>query len=1139
MTSEERAEAKRRGELVNAEIDGQKRLISVRLAARLQAIDESVAATEVADAFEQLSAELEAAKDAGFENAADIADDIDLLHKAMLGLSDVNLSRAARVMDPMRTAVAFSLKDMEHKIEQLGAAMQAAEIDAKGFRKAMLQINQLFKEESQKIEREQSAKEAQDQEDAANAASRAWEETLRKREDGIDKLNELMFKQMQTRRALLKQDTEHFKEDLMKRIEDLQDWFDEQKDLYRRGSDERRELERHEADAIRNIRFQAAIESFNEIRELRKNRRNQIRNLAQDEGEALQHELREELRTAEKFYKRMVESYEVGTGDRVQAERRANKEIAALMRTQQVLVREIEKKRLAESLRTINDRITQARLAQENEFDQLKANLIMTLSAERMSRDEELALHKEYDEARLRLLETVSEEIKTVTRGENADLIALQEQRNQLLNKLDESQVEERVQIQAWYLRKVAEINAAARADLRANMNAFEKIMDAMWVNAAASAEDQGKKMSVAFRRAFENIEFLIGDVGVSTSKLKRKFLELSQTNFGQKLLVPLNKIRDAFDFVKEEGSQALEDLANSGFGKAAKAVGGLVAGIVGPLIKGFKMANTVGQLFIAGLGKGFAFAAKAVGALKGVIDKLSGAFSKALDGLAALTGFSFSLVDSVGEVNSKLEERRALEEQLAKGEISQKEFNEQSADLPANAQEASQNLITELIAGSQRMLQTFVDSAPVLLSELAAQLPALLTSVAEALPGLLQTLGDSIGPVVESIIGAAPKLLQALVEGIPAVLQGILAVVPMIITSLMEAIPTVIVMLTNAVTQIIAALPEIIVALVGSLPTIITALIDAIPTIVSALIQAIPGIVMGIVDAIPDIIVALLNGWHTLLLTFYKSLPEILDALLVMIPDIITMLVEMIPMVIETVVMLIPEVMTAVIQMFPKLIDATITALPLIINALIQAIPDVLKAIWDMIPDLLNQLTKLLIDDLFLGTMELVGKVIKKLWAFFRDVVKELFTLGIAETETFGDTPGVIRAGQKGMLARFAPNDFIVAAQTRKDLMKQVTKGFGGIDSLSAGAFAAPQMDARAFDMLSSAVLQAANQISGAGGLGGGAVQVTVTAEGRTLDDVLYTAGTRGKTPKLKKSIRKASGVKLGFDRGRFASSS
>ena len=613
----------------------------------------------------------------------------------------------------------------------------------------------------------------------------------------------------------------------------------------------------------------------------------------------------------------------------------------------------------------------------------------------------------------------------------------------------------------------------------------------------------------------------------------------MRQTPFGQKLLGPLNKIRDAFDVIKEEGSAALEDLANSGFGKAVKAAGGLVAGIIGPLIKGFKMANTVGQLFLAGLGKGFAFAAKAVGALKGVIDKLSGAFSKALDGLAALTGFSFSLVDSVGEVNSKLEERRALEEQLAKGEISQKEFNEQSADLPANAQEASQNLITELIAGSQRMLQTFVESAPVLLSELAAQLPALLTSVAEALPGLLQTLGDAIGPIVEAIATAAPQILQALIEGVPQLLGSILAVVPDIITALLSALPDLISMLTAAIVQIVGALPDIITALMAELPAIITALIDAIPIILDAFIAALPDIIKGIIAAIPDIIDALLKGYQTLLLAVYKALPEILDALFVMIPDIITMLVEMIPMVIETVVMMLPEVLTAAVQLIPKLIDATITALPLIINALVEAIPDILKALWDMIPPLLKQIGEMLINDLFIGTMELLGKIIKKLWVFFRDVVKELFTLGIAETETFGDTPGVIRAGQKGMLARFAPNDFIVAAQTRKDLMKQVTKGFGGIDSLSAGAFAAPQMDARAFDMLSSAVLQAANQISGAGGLGGGAVQVTVTAEGRTLDDVLYTAGTRGKTPKLKKSIRKASGVKLGFDRGRFASSS
>lgn len=50
-------------------------------------------------------------------------------------------------------------------------------------------------------------------------------------------------------------------------------------------------------------------------------------------------------------------------------------------------------------------------------------------------------------------------------------------------------------------------------------------------------------------------------------------------------------------------------------------------------------------------------------------------------------------------------------------------------------------------------------------------------------------------------------------------------------------------------------------------------------------------------------------------------------------------------------------------------------------------------------------------------------------------DVLREIFSLGQKQTQTYGDSPGVVRAGPQGMNVRVAPNDYIAAHRTREGL--------------------------------------------------------------------------------------------------------
>lgn len=139
---------------------------------------------------------------------------------------------------------------------------------------------------------------------------------------------------------------------------------------------------------------------------------------------------------------------------------------------------------------------------------------------------------------------------------------------------------------------------------------------------------------------------------------------------------------------------------------------------------------------------------------------------------------------------------------------------------------------------------------------------------------------------------------------------------------------------------------------------------------------------------------------------------------------------------------------------------------------------------------------------------------------------------------QVFEDTPGPVSSTGKGLLARFAPGDFVIAAKEPSNLIRQAMSLMGGT-GLEAGAMEIPSVAG-----LAQAILQS-------GGLGNlqsqtamaaqGPIQVTVTAEGRTLDEVLYLGAKRGGTPRLSSMMKRSTvtGAHVGFTRGRYSPSS
>jgi len=519
----------------------------------------------------------------------------------------------------------------------------------------------------------------------------------------------------------------------------------------------------------------------------------------------------------------------------------------------------------------------------------------------------------------------------------------------------------------------------------------------------------------------------------------------------------------------------------------------------------------------LAGLVSGF----KAVISVAG---QAQAAFSRVMDTLAAISGFAFNLSDAVAEISGQMQELTALEAELEAGEITGAEYLEGIEDLPATAAEAAQTFVTELMAGAIATVQAFVEAAPVLMEELAAQLPDLLTAIADGLVTIIQTVADNIEPIVSAVAKAAPDIMDALVEGLPILLNAIIAAIPTLLGMLLDALPLIITMLTDAVVALIAALPKIIQQLAAALPGIITTLFESLDQIIVALVDAIPKIIGAIIDNLPAIVMALLNGILLLITTILEQLPILITALVELLPDLVGALVDLIPQIITALVDALPDILTALLEMIPVIMAAIIVAMAEIQAMIIEAIPEILAAIFvELIPGL------------GLASIEMAKQFVVGMYKFFRDLIKEIVSLGAKKTETFGDTPGVIQAGSSGLTAGFAPGDYVVAAQNKEDMLDQILGAMTGGVARAMSSTSAPSLDAPAISGLGPAVMQAAGSM----GSTASPMRVTVTAEGKTLDDVLYVAGTRGGTPKLQKSLRKASGATVGFSRGRYANSS
>jgi len=356
-----------------------------------------------------------------------------------------------------------------------------------------------------------------------------------------------------------------------------------------------------------------------------------------------------------------------------------------------------------------------------------------------------------------------------------------------------------------------------------------------------------------------------------------------------------------------------------------------------------------------------------------------------------------------------------------------------------------AEQITTSMIQGAIAGIEAFVERLPDVVDALVVELPDLMDAVAENLEPVLTALLDGVKGVINESF-----------DNVDAITAALKKVIDSLVSYLGEN-------LSDLVVKALAFGTELVVTIIGKIPDLIVVILKALPTILMELHRGIGDVLLAIVGAIPDIIMALITEGPKIGAATFAGIVNMMLRLIVeltkMGPILTGLLVRMI-------------------------IDAVIVAWNWL-GEQFAAIKDEgflpwLKSLWDKAKPQIVQWLK----DLFLPN-DNDQAAINKTFA------------------SFGDTPGAVSAGTSGMFAKFKPGDFVIAAQSPLDVLRQAKDLVGG---------------------------------GGSGGGGGStSIALTVMAEGQTLDQVLMTAARRGKAPGITSQIKRRSGVTVGFDRGPF----
>jgi len=333
-----------------------------------------------------------------------------------------------------------------------------------------------------------------------------------------------------------------------------------------------------------------------------------------------------------------------------------------------------------------------------------------------------------------------------------------------------------------------------------------------------------------------------------------------------------------------------------------------------------------------------------------------------------------------------------------------------------------------------------------------------------------------------------------------------------------------------SAVAEMTRGAREFALALAENIDVVAVGFVNAIPRLSGPLAKAAEGLIRAVVTNLPKLVGGIIKSTRSLSARLVPQLFAAVSGLLGQLPKFLRRILRDSAFITDLITDGLDVFMAAFMQMVPDLITAILDTSPALVEAGVRLMTTLAVefatqftiAIVPRIPEIVWAILKAVV----LG----FGAVVKGMGrAFWEATVNAVGSGGgqrsAAQREAdalasqqamamFNDTPGAIQAGMRGLMAGFAPGDFVVAAQSPAEVLRQALQLNQGASSSSASASPPP--------MPPSA---------------GQSVQLglTIMAEGQVLEQSLVTAGERGRAPAVQRAFNAGAGIQVGFDQGGF----
>lgn len=347
-------------------------------------------------------------------------------------------------------------------------------------------------------------------------------------------------------------------------------------------------------------------------------------------------------------------------------------------------------------------------------------------------------------------------------------------------------------------------------------------------------------------------------------------------------------------------------------------------------------------------------------------------------------------------------------------------------------ANEAANAAIAASTAGYHKDIQAMTVAS---VKNIAAGVGA----AAKAVVGVAQKAMSAIGFNFQSIMSAASSE-----DGPKAAIKEMADQAKSFIKNLPSAIKAFTAELPGVINGLVAGIPDIVDAIVNALPMVVGAIVGALPELFDAIKSSLPKLVKSVVDLLPVLILGIIKELPGLVKMLTKQIPILVDGLLAALPDILMAIFDALP-----------DIIVAIVKMIPALIAAIVKNLPAIIKALVVGIFKMaiewLWMVWKPLAEALGKAVKWVADKVkayFIALKDAVVFFFQK-WI---DMWKETLTLGRADTSlddrkgrrSYGDSPGIVRAGPQGMTVQASPGDYVNIGRNRQQLLDRALSGSG-----------------------------------------------------------------------------------------------